>query len=487
MNGPMRRMATIVFLAFGALLGALTWFQVIGAEGYRSDPRNVRTALNISGKERGLIVTGDGTVLAESIPNPDDPQAFLRVYPEGSTFAHVAGYTSRLVGSSGLEEAYRDELRSRRDLTISDVIAALFGRDLRPENLLVTLDAELQRAAVAALDGQRGAVVAIDPATGALLAYVSSPTFDPNGFIGNDAVTNRQAVLDDVGEPIRDRAGTELFPPGSTFKAVVAATALETGFAGPETTFPDPAVYELAGSTGTIRNADSGVCGDGVSVTLQAAFVRSCNTIFASLAVTVGADAIGDTATSFGFDRRLDFPWAIAESTFPANALSDDAAALAQSGIGERDVRVTPIQMAMVAAAIANDGEVLQPYVVAQIFDADGNARSVAEPRTIGRAMSPATAVVLRQMMERVVTSGTGQRAAIQGVRVGGKTGTALPEPGQPVVWFIGFAPVENPQIAIAVMLEDGGPQGESGTGGSVAAPIAGSLMSRYLISEGAG
>lgn len=482
MNGPIRRMASLLFIGFGLLLGALTWFQVIGADGYRSDPRNVRTAISISGKERGLIVTGDGTVLARSNPDPADPQAYQREYPEGATFAHVVGYTSRLVGDSGLESAYRNELRSRRDLTISDVIAALFGRDLRPENLLVTIDAELQRAAAAALEGSRGAVVAIEPSTGAVLAYVSSPGFDPNTFLGAAAVTNRQAVLDDPAEPIRDRAGTELYPPGSTFKAVVATTAVESGIAGPETTFDDPVVYELPGSTATIGNADGGACGDGVSVTLQTALVRSCNTIFAALSVRVGAAAIGQTATSFGFDRAIEFPWALAESSFPEPQLDADPAALAQSGIGERDVRVTPIQMAMVAAAIANDGEVLRPYIVSQVFDADGNAREVTESRVIGRAMSPATAVVMSQMMERVVTSGTGQQASITGVRVAGKTGTAVPEPGQPDVWFIGFAPVDSPQIAIAVMLEDGGPLGESGTGGSVAAPIAGALMERYLV-----
>ncbi len=482
MNGPMRRMATLVFVGFGLLLGALTWFQVLGADGYRSDPRNVRTAINISGKERGLIVTSAGTVLAQSVPDPDDPQAFQREYPEEAAYAHLVGYTSRLVGEAGLEEAYRDELRSRRDLTISDVISALFGRDLRPENLLVTIDADLQQAAFEALEGRRGAVVALEPSSGAVLAYVSSPSYDPNTFLGPSAVANRQSVLDDPDEPIRDRAGAELYPPGSVFKTVVAAAAVEAGIAGPETTFDDPVVYQLPGSTATIGNADGGPCADGVSVTLQRALVRSCNTVFAELAVRVGAAAIGNTASAFGFDRPIAFPWELAQSTFPASSLEEDPAALAQSGIGERDVRVTPLQMAMVAAAIANDGEVAQPFVVSQVFDADGVARETTDPRLIGRAMSPATAIVLEQMMERVVTAGTGQQASIPGVRVAGKTGTALPEPGRPVVWFVGFAPVETPQIAIAVMLEDGGPLGESGTGGSVAAPIAGTLMERYLV-----
>lgn len=482
MNGPIRRMALIVFSAFALLLGSLTWFQVLAADQYRSDPRNVRTALNISGKERGVIVTSDGTVLAESVPVEDDAQVFERRYPQGAAFAHVVGYTSRLVGSDGLEEAFTDELRSRRDLTISDVISALFGRDLRPENLLVSLDAELQVAAHEALGGQRGAVVAIDPSTGGVLAYASSPSYDPNAFLGPEAVAERQAVLDDPAEPIRDRAGAELYPPGSTFKALVAAAAIERGIAGPETEFPDPLVYDVPGSESTISNADGGTCGDGTLVSLQTAFIRSCNTVFAALAVDVGADAIATVAEGVGFNRVIAFPWQLARSTFPESELEADPAALAQSGLGERDVRATAFQMAMVAAMIANDGDVLRPYVVSQVFDSDGEATETTDSESMGRAISPATAVVLEQLMERVVTSGTGSGAAIPGVRVAGKTGTAVPIPGEPDVWFIGFAPVEQPQIAIAVLIEDGGLVGESATGGSVAAPIAGRLMRTYLL-----
>lgn len=482
MNGPIRRMAIIVFSAFAILLGSLTWFQVLAADQYRSDPRNVRTALSISGKERGLIVTGDGTVLAESVALEDDAQVFERRYPQGEAFAHAVGYTSRLVGSDGLEEAYTAELRSRRDLTVSDVISALFGRDLRPQNLLVTLDAELQQAAYAELGGQRGAVVAIEPSTGAVLAYVSSPSYDPNAFMGSDAVANRQAVLDDPAEPIRDRAGAELFPPGSTFKTLVAGAAIEEGIAGPETEFVDPLAYDVPESDTVISNANGSTCGDGTLVSLQTAFVRSCNTVFAALAVQVGASAIADVAEPVGFNRTIAFPWEIARSSFPEAELEVDPAALAQSGLGERDVRATPFQMAMVAAMIANDGDVLRPYIVSRVFDADGEASDITDPQSLGRALSPASAVVLRQMMERVVTSGTGAAAAIPGVRVAGKTGTAVPTPGEPDVWFIGFAPVESPQIAIAVLIEDGGIVGESATGGSVAAPIGGRLMRTYLL-----
>lgn len=483
MNGPIRRMAGIVFFGFGLLLTSLTWFQVVAADTYRSDPRNIRTSLSISEKERGLIITADGTVLANSIPDTDDPQAFLRVYPEGPVFAHVVGYTSRLVGDHGIEAAFGDELRSRRDLTISDVISALFGRDLRPENVVVTLDPDLQRAATEAMVGVRGAVVAIEPSSGNILAYVSAPSYDPSLFLGTDAVPNRQAILDDATEPIRDRAGGELYAPGSSFKPIVAAAAMESGLAGPETIFEDPLEYNLPGSSATIGNAGDGFCNDGETVTLQAALITSCNTVFARLAVTVGAEEIGTVAAAVGFNRAIDFPWNLAESSFSVITLASDDAALAQSGIGENNVRVTPLTMAMVAASIANNGETMAPRIVSQTFDADGNSSELFEPSALARSMSPATAVALQQMMERVVTSGTGQRAAIPGVRVAGKTGTALPIPGEPDVWFIGFAPVDNPQIAIAVLVEDGGTAGGSGSGGSVAAPIAGLLMEQYLIS----
>lgn len=480
MNGPTRRLALVMFAGFGILLLASSWFQVLGADRYRADPRNVRNTITLVEKERGLIVAGDGTVLARSEPVPDTPQAYARSYPEGPAFAHAVGYTTFLVGDAGLEAAFADDLRSRQDLTISDLLAAVFGRDLRAQNLQTTLQPRVQRAAYAALGNQRGAVVALDPRTGAVLAYASNPTFDPNTLLGGDAVDVRQRLLDDPDQPLLDRVGRALYPPGSTFKTVVAAAAIETGVAGPETMFDDPVVFDLPGSDADISNADGRACGNGVTVTLQTAFVRSCNTIFAGLAIEVGAGPIGAMATPLGFDTMLAFPWEVAVSRFPADELETDPAALGQSGLGERDVRATPLVMAMVAATIANDGEVMLPRIVDQIFDADGNTEQSYAPQRFGRAMSPATAAVLGQMMERTVTDGTGSRAAIPGVRVAGKTGTAQ-GPNGPQVWFIGFAPVDDPVIAVAVLIEDGGAAGESGTGGSVAAPIAADVIATWL------
>ena len=380
-----------------------------------------------------------------------------------------------------MERAYADQLRSRRDLTISDLIAVLLGRDLRPLSLQVTIDPVLQQAAYDLLDGQRGAVVALDPTTGAILALVSSPAYDPESLLGADAVDRRRDLLDDPARPLADRATRELYPPGSTFKTVVAAAAFDSGVAGPETEYPDPVEFPLPGSTATIRNFSGGTCGDGTTVTVQTAFVRSCNTTFAALAIDVGAEEIALTAEGLGFDRDLRFPWDVARSTFPLDRIEGDPAALAQSGIGERDVRATPLIMATVAAAVANGGETMAPYLVRQVFDADGVAVDITEPTTLGRAKSPATAAVLSGLMELVVTEGTGRRAAVPGIRVAGKTGTAESPGGPPHAWFIGFAPVERPRIALAVLVESGGDVGETATGGSVAAPIAGALIERWL------
>jgi peptidoglycan glycosyltransferase len=481
MNGPVRRIAIGVFTSFCALLLAVTWIQVVHADALKADPRNARPALSERGKERGLIVTIDGIVVAESVVDPLDPRTFVRTYPEGEAFAHIVGYNSFILGNSGLENAYASILRSKRDLTISDLVSVLLGRDLRPHSLEMTVNGSMQRAAYEALAGQTGAVVALDPKTGAVLAAVSSPSFDPESLLGDDASTVWDSLLADPESPLSDRATRELFAPGSTFKTVVTATALDTGGADPQTEFPDPVEYELEGSTGTISNFDGGFCNGGNPVTLLVAFIRSCNTIFADLSVRLGAEDIGITASALGFNTDLKFPWTVPQATYPVDDLRDDPAALAQSGIGERDVRATPLHMAMVAAAVANQGLLPSPYLVSRVFDADGNVLEAPEPAPIGRAMAPATASVLAQMMEQVVTNGTGRNATVPDIRVAGKTGTAEGAGDGPHAWFIGFAPVENPTIAIAVLIAGGGDFGESATGGAVAAPIAADLISLWL------
>lgn len=312
----------------------------------------------------------------------------------------------------------------------------------------------------------------------------STPSFDPSSLEGTDAAANWEALLADPDRPLADRATRELYPPGSTFKTVVASAAVDVGVAGPESAFEDPSEFQLPGSTATISNFGGGLCGDGTTVTLMRAFVRSCNTIFANLAIQVGASDIGVMAESLGFNQTLEFPWEMATSAFPTEELEADDAALGQSGLGERDVRATPLQMALVAATIANAGVVPQPYVIDEVFDADGETVSRTQSATLGRAMAPATATIIAQMMERVVTEGTGTAATVPGVRVAGKTGTAQAGDGQSYPWFIGFAPIDSPSIAVAVMFEPQPATGESDTGGRVAAPVAGRLIAGWLESR---
>lgn len=481
MNRPTRRLAVGVMLAFGFLALMVSWVQVVAADTYRLDARNARYNLAQSGKERGVIISADGEVLARSDPDPGTTGAYERVYPRGLPYAHVVGYSSLLFGDYGLERAYSSDLRSRRDLTISDLIAAILGRDLRPQNLQLTIDSALQETALAALEEQAGAVVALDPRTGQVLALVTFPSFDPASLLGADAAAQWQALLDDPRRPLADRATRELYPPGSTFKTIVTGAALEQGVANPETTFPDPEEFPLPGSEATVSNFGGGLCNDGSPVTLTEAFARSCNTVFANLAIQVGAAEIGQVANAFGFNAEVAFPWTPAVSAFPTPQLSDDQAALGQSGIGERDVRATPLQMALVAAGVANGGTLMAPYLVERIFNAEGQDVEAASPTTLGVPMTAATAEVLTQLMERVVTSGTGRRAAVAGVRVAGKTGTASGPGGQPHAWFIGFAPVEDPTIAVAVLVEAGGNVGENATGGGVAAPIAARVIEEWL------
>lgn len=486
MNTPVRRIVWALLAGFLALILATIWIQAIAGPGYRDDPRNPRLSAWRVGRERGAIITDDAVVAGRSDPNPEDPQTFTRVYPTVDRYAHTVGYVSVLFGSRGLERTQQKNLVSHRDSTISGVLNAVLGGDPRPRGLRLTFDDELQQAAVEALDGSRGSIIALDPTTGAVLASVSTPGFDPNSLVGSDAGPAGMALEEDPDLPLLHRTIGVTYPPGSTFKVITTAAALETGIAGPATEFPDPEALELPGTSATIHNYDDGLCGDGQSVTLAEAFVRSCNTTFAALGMQVGAEALTETAEAFGFNQEIPYDLPVLVSSMPEVAdFADDPAAAAQNSLGQRDVRSTPIQMALVAAAVANDGNIMIPYVVGDVFTHDGKIESETEPTLWRRAISPASAAILSDLMEQAVLSGTGRNAAVPDVRVAGKTGTAEVTGSSPHVWFIGFAPVDpepgERQIALAIVLEDGGPAGETASGGSVAAPIAAELFEAYL------
>jgi penicillin-binding protein A len=485
MNGPIRHLATALFVAFAVLVGAVSYRQVVAADDYRDDPRNLRVAAGLTGRERGLIITADGEIVAESEANPDDPLGFRRSYPYRDLYSHVVGYATLLFGSTGLEDTHSADLVSDRDATISGVINALLGGDLRPSGLRLTIDHGLQTAAREALGDQRGAVVALDPATGAVLAMVSTPGFDPNELLGPDAAPAGDALETDPAEPLLNRATATTYAPGSTFKVITTAAALQSGVASSGTEYPDVAELDLPGSTATISNFNGGVCTDGTEVSLADAFTRSCNTIFGMVGMQAGAEALVAAADGFGFNLEIPFDLRTIPSVIPPpEAFENDLPGVAQSAIGQRDVQATPLQMAMVAAAVANGGEMMEPYLVEEIFNADGIVEKTTEPVAWRRAVSPATAATLADLMERVVTAGTGRRAAVPGVRLAGKTGTAEVPGAAPHAWFIGFGPVEPgdaPQIALAVLVESGGDAGESASGGTVAAPIAKAVFSEFF------
>lgn len=486
MNGPIRHLAAVIFAAFAVLVGAVTFLQVIQGPEYRDDPRNIRGVEGRAGKERGTIITADGVPVARSSADPDDPRLFARTYPEGAGYAHVVGYATLIFGSTGIEASQSNALVSDRDATISGVLNAIVGGDIRPKGLRLTIIDDLQQAAIEALGTQTGAVVALDPRTGAVLAMVSSPSFAPATLQGRDAGPAGNTLETDPTEPLRNRAIDQTYPPGSTFKIVTAAAALEAGIAGGGTTFDDPSELDLPGSTATIRNYDSRVCGNGDTVTLTQAFVSSCNTVFGDLGMQVEADRLVSTAEAFGFNQEIPFDLTALVSAIPgADTFVDDLAGVAQSAIGQRDVRATPLQMALVGAAIANEGEIMEPYLVQQIFNSEGAIESETEPAVWRRAVSPATAAALTDLMAKAVSSGTGFRAQISGVNIAGKTGTAEVPDEAPDVWFVGFGPVSNDPdaatIVVAVVVENGGSRGADGTGGSVAAPIAKAVMEAFL------
>ncbi len=485
MNDPLRRTAWTILAAFLVLALATTWIQGIIGPTYRDDPRNPRLVESRVGRERGPILTADAVVAAESVP-AEGGQTFTRSYPEANRYAHTVGFVSVLFGSRGLERERAGDLVSDRDATISGVLNALMGGDPRPRGLRLTIDDEVQRAAVSALEGVRGAVVAIDPDTGAVLAVASTPGFDPNTLVGPDAQPEGDALDADPDQPLLDRSISASYPPGSIFKVVTTAAALDAGIASPSTVYPDVVALDLPGTTSTISNFDGGPCGDGPEVTLEEAFVKSCNTVFAALGMELGAEQLVASAEAFGFNDVIPYELDVTASAIPeASSFSTDPAAVAQNAIGQRDVLATPLQMALVAAAVANGGQVMIPFVVADVFTADGHIESSTPPTLWRRATSPASAAVLGGLMEQVVTAGTGRNAAVPGVRIGGKTGTAEVTGAPPHAWFIGFGPVDAPegvpQIAIAVVVESGGTVGETATGGSVAAPIARQVFEAFF------
>ncbi len=481
MNTPLRRIAVVVIAMFLALMGAATWVQYVQAAQLNADPRNVRTLYREYDNFRGPIVVG-GDPVASSAP-VDDPFGYQRSYPQGPLYAHTTGYYSIVYGRSGMERAANELLTGTADsLFLSRVQDLVTGRQPQGSTVELTIDPDVQRAATDALGSQRGAVVALDPTTGAILALVSSPSFDPNVLAGHStsAVNEAYRVLDeDPARPLVNRAiAGDTYPPGSTFKLVDAAAALERGLT-PESPLPAPDVLPLPASSATIGNFGGASCSPTGTVTLADALRVSCNTAFAQLGLDLGDDALREQAERFGFGAPLDVPLRVTPSRFPADP---DQPQTALSAIGQHDVRATPLQMAMVSAAIANGGDQMAPYLVRTVRSPDLEVVEEASPEVLRTPVSAQTAAALRDMMVAVVEDGTGTAARIPGVAVAGKTGTAqTTSDAPPHAWFTAFAPADAPRVAVAVIVENGGNAGNEATGGRVAAPVARAVIQAVL------
>lgn len=473
MNRSIRRLGTGVLVLFVLLTVTLGALQVVRADEYRNDPRNLRSLLGPN-EHRGDILSADGVILAESVKRADASR--IRRYPHGARHAHTVGYVTRIFGSRGIEATRANDLVVTTRGVPSDLVARFVGLN-RAHDVRLTIDDRLQRTLESAFGDQRGAAVFLDPETGAVMASISRPSFDPNRLIGFDATAVGEALAADPQQPQLDRTRGITYPPGSAFKIVVAAAAIESGLADPGTEFADPRELELPGTTATISNFDGQVCDDGTTATLRVAFVKSCNTVFAALGVELGPETMAAAASRFGFGAEVPYEFSVVSSVFP---LSADIPALAQNSLGERDVRTTVLHMALIGAATVNDGVMPVPRLVAAVIDPDRVERTV-DPELWRQAMTATTARTLRDLMIETVLSGTGRQAAVEGLVVGGKTGTPEVPDSPPHTWFVGFA--ESPDggsIAFAVLVESGGDLGPRGTGGSVAAPIAARVLETW-------
>ena len=469
--------ASMIGLLMAALVINLTWIQVFDAHALVNNPANTRNVADQARSDRGSISTRDGVVLAES--RPASAGTFKRVYPKGTFAAHTVGYFSTRYGRAGIEAAENDTLVGGKHAfaTWADALDAATGKPVPGNNVVLTIDSRVQAAASSALAGRRGACVVLDPRTGAVLAMASNPGFDPNTV---DAQWTALSAPD-KGAPLIDRTRSALYPPGSTFKVVTLTGALSTGAATLQSTFPGPGTLQIGNAP--VTNFEGGSYG---KLDLLTATMKSVNTVFAQLAVKLGAPALVKQADLFGFDKRLGFELPAKTSLMPDPAQMttwETAWAGVGQPVGEHSSpagpQATVLQMALVAASIADNGVVMQPFVVGSILDRLGRNAGTTQPAQLSTATDPATAQLVKGVMEKVVTGGSGTRAAIPGVKVAGKTGTA--EVGKSVAtnaWFIGFAPADNPTVAIAIMIEGGG------IGGRVAAPAAKPVLEAALSAQ---
>jgi len=454
----------------------LSYLQVWGQKGLMENPANTRRLVEEYGIARGRIITSDGLVLAESVP-AQGPFAYRRQYHQGSLFSHVLGYDSPQFGRTGVEETYNQQLLGRKPPR--SWVEEMTSDVREGSDIYLTLDTEVQSAAAKALGSRKGAVVAMNPKTGAVLAMYSWPTYDPQSLVTPDRDADgtplaEKAMLNysrDSGSPLLNRATAGLYTPGSVFKVVTGSAGLEAGFPV-STAFDCPGVWEVGGSRVTNYGNPPRSFG---SIDMETALTYSVNTYFAQLAVKMGAPALVKCAEAFGLNSLppLDLPEVSVSRIPPPGGM--DAVLLAWSGAGQGEILITPLQLCLVGCAVANGGRIMAPHLLKEVRK--GEAILERYDASVWRTpISADTAAEMLEMMVSVVERGTGTEAAISGVTVAGKTGTAEVEGKPPHAWFLGIAPAENPSVVVAVVVENSG-----GAGGTVAAPIAREVMKAAL------
>ena len=482
MNKPIRTMAVFCMVLFVALLLNASYLQYLRADDLNDRNNNKRVIDAEFSRERGAILVS-GAQVAESVP-VEDQFEFQRQYPQPFKYAHTTGYYSYIYGSAAVEDSQNAILSgSDERLFVSRFVDMLSNTQPEGGSVSLTIDPQVQTAAFDAIQAlgpdTQAAVVALQPTTGRILGMVSNPTYDPNLLASHDfdAVTEAwDRLVAAENRPLINRAVQELYPPGSTFKLVTAAAALESGDYDADTRVPGGAALDLPQTDNTLPNSGGGTCG-GEEVTLTQALNVSCNVAFGAIGLDLGEDALREQAQAFGFgERYLRGLENQAVSYFPEDAAGPLAA---YSAIGQYDVRASPLQMALVTASIANGGQGMVPYLVDEVRAPDLSVLEKVSPEEMPeRAMSPESANTLTEMMVEVVDQGTGTPAQIPGVQVAGKTGTAQRSAElAPYAWFVSFAPADNPEVAVAVIVEDAGVDRNAISGGGLAAPIAKAVM----------
>jgi peptidoglycan glycosyltransferase len=485
-NKQLKRVSTLVLLMFLALFVSSSVIQVFSVDSLKSDPRNVRALDDSFNAQRGDILTADGAVIAKSVKS-NDKYKYQRVYTDPKVYANITGYFTLNQANTGIEGAMNDYLSgSSNDQFLDNITRIVTGQPAKGAAVELTIDPKIQLAAYDALGNNRGAVVAINPKTGAILAMVSKPSYDPNTLaVHNTAAFTKayQALTKSSVKPLTDRAiAGDLYHPGSVFKLVVASAALDSGRFTATSGFPNPAALKLPQSSSFIHNSTNATCGPGATATIATAIRLSCNIPMAQLGAALGEPTLSQYATRFGFGHQFDLAGkgvAVTPSIYPTG---QDAPHLELSAFGQSDDRVTPLQIALDSATIANGGTEMQPTLIKKVIAPDLSALQTLTPSVYGNPITTATASSVRDMMISSVADGAASNATIEGVQVAGKTGTAQNGVNDPyTLWFTGFAPANDPQVAVAVVVENGGGLGQDAVGNQIAAPIGKKVLEAVL------